>query len=250
MSGLFDFLGKDLGGGFGQPQQPPVQQEQATAMMPATQSPPPEGLLHPPQQVEGPGLLERLRTPNDSGVSWADKLYAIGGVLGGDSAGGMQYLQGKQKDARAQKLLDQAKADHAAKNAAFRAAYKDGRFDPAAYAAALGSADVDPSDIAQLSKTFAPQGGVEGGRSYTKNPSTGAITWGDSAPPTAADLEHQAAEAERERHQRIVEDYMLRGLGIKQQNADAGTFRAHKAPAGAAPSWLPPGARVVHMPGT
>lgn len=161
MSGLFDFLGKINPGDFSLDQPMPTQaiqpgmpqavpQEMAGALQ--TQAAP---------QVQQPGFLARLAMPDETGVSKLDRIGAIGRSMQDGSDGSIDTaLRTKQQDYQKQQQLKQAQADRAAKNAAFKAAYKGGKFDPGVYAANLGTSDVDPSDIAALTKAFAPKNHV------------------------------------------------------------------------------------------
>lgn len=130
-----------------------------------------------PQMGPQEGFLDRLRKPDDNGVSFADRLFAAGGVARGDSDGAMNYLNTirdkavqAQKDQRAQGLLKQ-------RSAAFKAAMASGSFDPAVYAQ-MADAAFDPSDVAALDKVGKPHyqfleqpdGGVSVG-----NPDTGDV---------------------------------------------------------------------------
>jgi hypothetical protein len=107
-----------------------------------------QGLLQPPTMEKGPGLLERARTADpNTGLSFADKLYMLGSAARDEGPDPMKYAQQRRQEA-------QAGADRGRRNQAFKAAYQGGKFDPAAYASALGDSNVDPSDIAALTNAF------------------------------------------------------------------------------------------------
>lgn len=147
------------------------------------------------------GFLDRFRKPNEQGLSGADKLFAIGDVLGGNADGAMKYLSGKTQEHKAGQQLEQAKADRAKKNAAFKAAYQGGKFDPAAYLAGIGD-EADLGEAFTLATKLAPKAGVDGGTPYTQDPFSGETTWGDRRPMSyseeQADERAAALEAYRE----------------------------------------------------
>lgn len=207
------------------------------------------GLLQAPQMQQGPGLLDRLRAPDANGVTFSDKLSAMGGILAGDDNPYARIDAAKKANAETQQ--------RARRNQAFMAAYKNGKFDPAAYAEALGSANVDPSDIAALEKAFnhqqsdsqyvegpdgiyqvdKPSGQTRRVQEYPAkpnttpgqiNPQTGRWEWA----PGYLDAIGSRAEVQREA---VVKHPMpSRGGGGGR---------------GGGTSWLPPGAKIVHMPG-
>jgi hypothetical protein len=109
-----------------------------------------QGLLQAPTMTQGPGLMERLRTADPTtGLSMADKIYMIGSAARDEGPDPMKYAQQRRMEV-------QTTQDRARKNQAFAAAYDPdtGKFNPAKYVAALGGANVDPSDIAQLTNAF------------------------------------------------------------------------------------------------
>lgn len=257
---LFDFLTHDPGSGqpfdfanLGQAASPmPVAQQPDLSPQAAPQVPQ-GGLLQAPQQPpHGPGLLERFRTANDDGISGADKLYAVGAILGGDSDGGIKYLQTKQAAGVKAKAESEKQALKDKGNRAFKAAYQNGKFDAGAYASVMGS-DLDPLSMAKVVKAYAPEGGVSGDFGYTKDPVTGAISWQGERPQGYGEATSAANSAETMRHNQVTEQQGAGHLTVSQAQAALARQRegrlGSKVPAGAA-SWLPPGARVVHVPGT
>jgi hypothetical protein len=193
------------------------------------------GLLQKaPVQVEQPGFLHNL-------IDYAKRpetMLALGTALrssGGNEgafADQARIIQGQ----RADKLLERAQADRARKNAAFKAAYQNGKFDPAAYTSALGDSSVDPSDIADLTRAFSPKAGVDGGYSYTQDPTTGETHWGGQRPESYGEQAAIAREAEQERRNQQLEDIARQGLKIRE-------FSAHRPRVGhgGSASGLPPG---------
>lgn len=148
----------------------------------------PEQMIRPPQLEEKPSLLagigERLTKEKD-GVGFWDRLYAAGEVVGGGD--GMGYLQGK-RDTYAKTLeKQQAKEDLARKNAAFKAAYRDGKFNPQAYLDAIGE-DGDVAEAFSLADKLRPKTGVSGDTPYTID-NEGNVEWGEERPWSRRDQE-------------------------------------------------------------
>lgn len=238
--GLFDFLNGDPqvspGAQFEGKVAPNPEMNGAFANGLADRMGDPGMLQKAPTLSQGPGFLEKLRTPDDRGLTFGDKLYAAGSALSDDGDAGVQHLQNVRKDFKADQVLSLAKEDRARKNAAFKAAYQNGKFDPAAYTSALGDSSVDPSDIAELTRAFSPKAGVDGGYSYTQDPTTGETHWGGQRPESYGEQAAIAREAEQERRNQQLEDIARQGLKIRE-------FSAHRPRAGHASSasGLPPG---------
>lgn len=206
-----------------------------------------------PVMTEKPSLLSGawnwVKSP-EGRMAISNALYTASGDDEG-LANNAQLDQTNRAQQLAERRLAEQKAERAAKNAAFRAAYRPDasgkvRFDPAAYVGALGGdAEADLGEVANLWNAMAPKVGVSGDTPYSID-DQGQVEWGTPREASAAEKAAAAREAEIERHNREMER-----LGL--MNHETSDYRAHKAPAGrggaAAPSWLPPGATVVHVPG-
>lgn len=147
------------------------------------------------------GLLERMQAPDDRGMTFADKLWTAGSVLGGDNQGADTFRAGRQLAQQGEEDKQRAKALATKGAQAFRDAIgPDGQFNTQGYAAAMG-ADLDPNEAANLHKalqrnyqlaslanggagSFDPASGkvtqqIAGQRpapdGYTRDPATGAL---------------------------------------------------------------------------
>lgn len=237
MAGLFDFLGQNPA--FGAEAQPDPQS--LPSVQHAAPMADPGALTHLATEApKPPGFLDKLRQPDENGINFSDRLYAFGAALSDTPEAGMAHLDRRRAAFKDDAKLAEQKADRARKNAAFRSAYKDGKFDPGAYTAALGDSG-DPSDIAELSKTFAPKTGVDGGFGYSIGPD-GNPVWGAQRPQSFTEQAAALREAEIERHNQAMEEAMQRNLGIRD-------FTAHRPRAsgrGGVPP-PPPGAGLVRI---
>jgi hypothetical protein len=131
----------------------------------ATPAPPPGGLLggvdpsdpaaaaHGVEGAEKPGLLQRLMATSPDGLTFQDKLMAMGSILKGDSGGAQQYIAGQRGAALKANSLAEQKALLAKRSAAFNKAMASGKFDPGVYAAESADA-FDPDDAAHLETAF------------------------------------------------------------------------------------------------
>lgn len=133
-------------------------------------------------------FLDRLRAPDDRGLTFGDKLFAAGGIAQGDSSGAMQYLQNQRQTARTTKLQDMQLDDRKRRSAAFKAAMATGQFDPAVYAQ-ISEDSLDPDDLAKLQGAFRShrqfvQGG--GGGVYLGDPESGQFEQMVKPPPKSA----------------------------------------------------------------
>lgn len=174
--GLFDFMrggmspaaGKGFAGKFG------MNPNMNPAMAPEMADP--GMLMTAPTMQQQPGIMERMRQPNADGIGLQDRLMMAALALQGQGGAALQYRSGLKKQA-------QEKGDRSRQNEAFRGAYDpvSGKFDPAKYLEAIGDAG-DATDVADLQKAFAPKTGVDGGFSYSINPTTGQVEWGDQRP--------------------------------------------------------------------
>jgi hypothetical protein len=112
-----------------------------------------------PQLTQQPGLLDRLGTPDERGLSFGDKLFAAGSIAQGDSQGAYSMIQQARAAHRQQQQEDEAKRVKANRSAAFKAAIDPvtGRFNPGIYAQMAGE-DFDPQDAAQARTAFKKDG--------------------------------------------------------------------------------------------
>ena len=104
----------------------------------------PEQMQRMPQLEEKPSLLggfgKQVFGKDDDGIGFWDRIYAAAGTLGGEDGG--SYLNQKRQLARGDREKAAAKEDLARKNAAFKAAYGKGRFDPVTYLEHYPNGDV------------------------------------------------------------------------------------------------------------
>lgn len=115
----------------------------------------PETLTQAPQIEEKPSLLQGaikfLTSPQS--------IAALGAGLNGDPASVQMAadIGARRRDMAAKAEAEQkAKADLARKNAAFKAAYQDGRFNPQAYLDAIGD-EGNALEAAQLARELGPK---------------------------------------------------------------------------------------------
>lgn len=161
----------------------------------------PQELQQMPEIKHGPSLLSGVMDYATSPQFLAALGAGVKG-MGGDSSGvemawrigerdrAVQSQAEQKAEAKAEKARAkaEAQADLARRNAAFRAAYGPKGFDPQAYMAAMGDGG-DVSEAFSLAKDLAPTGGVSGDVSFTRDPLTGEVTWGESRPWTERDQE-------------------------------------------------------------
>jgi hypothetical protein len=211
-------------------------------MQAAPQPQQPEGLLQAPQPgpMDHPGFLERIRTPDEkSGLSLGDKLYMVGDAFGNGDA--MQtYQKNHRADAVTAKAEATKRADSQRRNAAFKAAYVNGKFDPAAFVSALGDTSEDLGDVASLAKNLRPE------RPQTYSTSDGLVSVGEDNKPTLTyPVQHKLPAGLRmgEDGQPEIDPQYL-ALQTQLANARAGAVASHRAPprgrAGGASTGLPP----------
>lgn len=213
-------------------------------MQAAPQPQQPEGLLQSPQPgpMDHPGFLERIRTPDEkSGLSLGDKIYMVGDAFGGGEA--MQaYQQRHRADMATAKADATKKADAQRRNQAFKAAYVNGKFDPAAFVSALGDQGADLGDVAQLTKTLQPE------RPRAFSTSAGVVAENpdggfDMKFPVQQKLPTGLRMGENGEPE-IDPEYLA--LQTQLANARAGAVASHRAPprgraGGGASTGLPPG---------
>lgn len=174
----------------------------------------PEALeMGAPQQMQGAPTLEEQ--PSLLSGVWdylksPQNLAALGGALKNYSGGeggveqAMAIGDRRRHDEQRNEAEEKAKADLAKKNAAFKAAYQGGRFDPQAYMAAIGDGG-DAAEGFSLAAKLAPKGGVDGGTAYTEDPITGEIVWGEQRGMSPAEklAEQRAQQLEEYRRQQL-----------------------------------------------
>ena len=189
-----------------------------------------------PQQPEG--LLSKFSKPDPTGVSMADRIYAIGSILKGDSAGGMKYLQGQQLAAQ-EGLQGHTAAAQALKdkgNQAFRAAYQNGKFDPSTYASVMGD-DLDPEAFAKLATAAGPKTSMSGSYAINTNPLGGGgidMSSGASGSPDYAENTAAGNSAEQQRHNAVTEAQGAIHAAVAQGNAALAKQREGRVAAKAA----------------
>jgi hypothetical protein len=195
----------------------------------------PQEMTQMPDIKPGPSLLgglkDRLMAEKD-GVGFADRLFAVGEVL--QDRDGMGYLSGKRdkyrvdQEAVAEKA--EAKADLARRNQAFRNAYRDGKFDPQAYMAAIGD-QADASEAFLLADKLAPKAGVSGDTPYTID-NQGNVTWGEERPWSRRDQEAADKADEMAAYRDILADIARGRLSVSQGQAALARQREGRIAAG------------------
>jgi hypothetical protein len=112
-------------------------------------APPDQSSADQPDQPQG--FLSRLTaTDPQSGLTFRDKLMALGQIMQGDTKGAQSYLQNQRANYLQQRQVALKLAISQAQSAAFRKAYTNGRFDPAVYAANLPGAAFDADDLTKI----------------------------------------------------------------------------------------------------
>lgn len=193
----------------------------------------PEQMMQAPDIEQKPSLLQGawdwIKSPQG-------RLMIGAGLksLGGDENAGYEAAQigARMRDERrALEKEAQAKDDLARKNAAFKAAYQDGRFNPQAYLDAIGD-EGDASEAFSLAKALAPQGGVSGDTSYTRDPITGEVTWGEERPWSRRDQEAADKADEMAAYREILAEVAKGRLGVSEAQAALARQREGRIAAG------------------
>lgn len=177
-----------------------------------------------PHMETQPGLLHQAWNY----VKSPEGLMTVGTALrasGGDE-GAFQDQARMQQSMQAQRDRQEQIAHRTKANAAFKAAYQGGKFDPKAYTDAMsGDPLFDASDVADLQKTFAPKTGVDGGSAYTIDPD-GSIHWGEQRPLSHSEEAQIAREQEAERRNQVLEDIARGNLAVRQGQLGVSQQRA------------------------
>ena len=102
------------------------------------------------------GFLAHLTADDPDGITFRDKLMALGSIVGGNGGEAQTYLQSRRAEAAKQKALDQAKDMKRKQAQAFFGAMRpDGSLDLAKYAQLAGDA-FDAGDASKIYKDLAP----------------------------------------------------------------------------------------------
>lgn len=196
----------------------------------------PEQMIRPPQIEEKPSLLsgvwDYLKSPQN--------LRAVGAALKGDDAW-RDVAQMNQQDRlleRETAKQQQAKEDLARKNAAFKAAYQGGKFNPQAYLEAIGDGG-DAGEAFSLAAKLAPKAGVDGGTPYTQDALTGATTWGEQREMSPGEV--LAAQRQQELDDYREEQIRLREEQLALARQREGRVARGRPSGGGAPGKLPTG---------
>lgn len=260
MAGFLDFL-KSAGGGLKETLlgTPELQAKSNDIMDPEL------GLLKRPPTLEANpngntqgGLLSNILNTGDDGVTFADKLYAVGGIMRGQDDP-LSQINAKRADFKAGEKTrlaeEKQQAARAKQSAALRASYIDGKFNPQAYIEAMAG-DVTADELAGFTK-LAPKGGVDGGFATSTDPFTGETTFGAQRPMNYNEQIAQDRLDEQERRNLVLEQIAMGNLGVRQGQLGLGQQRESRIasqPKGSSggglggagtPAPLPPGFRLV-----
>lgn len=218
MAGIFDFL-NEMGG------TPATQGQPVSALpdiTPMQQQPLPD-LVTPMQQPQlDPGglkgVLSGLTKTGDDGVTFADKLYAAGGIMR-DDPGAMGAINSRRAEFKAEQKTQAAEqkalAERQRKARALQSAYIDGKFNPRAYIDALAG-DVTADELAGFTK-LAPKSGVDGGFAYTQDTFSGETQFGAQRPMSYTEQIAEDRLNEQERRNQVLEGIALSNLGLSRQ---------------------------------
>ena len=168
-------------------------------------------------QPKKEGLLSRVMATGDDGVTFADKLYAAGGIIKGDGDP-LSQINAKRAEFKTNEKTrlaeEKQKAARARQAAALRASYVDGKFNPQAYIEAM-SGDVTADELGGFTK-LAPKAGVDGGYAYQTDPFTGETVFGDQRPMSYNEQIAQDRLEEQERRNQVLEQIAMGNLGVRQ----------------------------------
>lgn len=211
-----------------------------------------------PAQPKKEGLLSRITATGDDGVTFADKLYAVGGLMRGQDDP-LSQINAKRTEHKANEKTrlaeEKQQAARARQAAALRASYVNGKFNPQAYIEAMAG-DVTADELAGFTK-LAPKGGVDGGFATSTDAFTGETTFGAQRPMSYSEQIAQERADEAERRNRELEDIARGRLGVSQGQLGLSRQREGRIasqPKGSsggglggagAPAPLPPGFRLV-----
>lgn len=218
---------------------------------------PPTLEANPNGNTQG-GLLSNILNTGDDGVTFADKLYAVGGLMRGQDDP-LSEINAKRTEYKANEKTrlaeEKQKAARAKQSAALRASYVDGKFNPQAYIEAM-SGDVTADELGGFTK-LAPKAGVDGGYAYQTDPFTGETVFGDQRPMSYNEQIAQDRLDEQERRNQVLEQIAMGNLGVRQGQLGLSRQREGRIasqPKGSsggglggagAPAPLPPGFRFV-----
>lgn len=177
---------------------------------------PPTLEANPNGNTQG-GLLSNILNTGDDGVTFADKLYAVGGLMRGqdDPLSEINAKRTEFKTNEKTRLAEEKqKAARAKQSAALRASYIDGKFNPQAYIEAMAG-DVTADELGGFTK-LAPKAGVDGGYAYQTDPFTGETVFGDQRPMSYNEQIAQDRLDEQERRNQVLEQIAMGNLGVRQ----------------------------------
>lgn len=188
------------------------------------------GAAGPMPQAEKPeGFLSKVFGTGDDGVTFADKLYATGGILQNDP-NAMIGISDKRKEFKAEgakRALEEKQAAQRAKQAtALRQAYQNGRFNPQAYIEAMAG-DVTADELGGFTK-LAPKAGVDGGFAYTQDPFSGETQFGAQRPMSYNEQIAEDRLDEQERRNQVLEQIAMGNLGVRQGQLGLGQQRERR----------------------
>ena len=170
-----------------------------------------------PAQPKKEGLLSRITATGDDGVTFADKLYAVGGLMRGQDDP-LSQINAKRTEYKANEKTrlaeEKQQAARARQAAGLRASYVDGKFNPQAYIEAMAG-DVTADELGGFTK-LAPKAGVDGGYAYQTDPFTGETVFGDQRPMSYNEQIAQDRLDEQERRNLVLEQIALGNLGVRR----------------------------------
>lgn len=115
-----------------------------------------------PAEPKKPGLWSRIKTgamkADESGLTPIDRIYMAGSIATGDDAGAMSYRNAITTQAEKRRAEDRTKR----RNALFRKAYANGKWDGETWKKGLGELgdDYDIDEVLAIEKAFGPQNQV------------------------------------------------------------------------------------------
>ena len=192
------------------------------------------------------GILKNPEALNYIGAALKDMSGDDGNLMAAE-----QNVLARQEKAKKDALALQSRQ---AISEAMKGAYgDDGKFDPMLFAQnMLGSGSLsDAGDVLNFAKQATPEKpkiGIDGGYSYSIDPNTGEVSWGDQRPMSYGEEAAIAREREAERRNQVMEEIARGRLGVAQGQLGLGRQRegrvAAKSGSGAVPP-PPPGFSIV-----
>lgn len=187
-------------------------------------------MMQTPQIAPKEGLLARMTKPDANGTTLRDKI-AMAGMMLRDNADPSQVTDYQSQIDRRQ-LTQQQAAHRARSNAAFKAGYQNGKWDPIAYSKSMeGDPQFDPAELEKLTQAFGPKTGVEGGYAYSLG-KDGNVQWGEQRPISYAEQAQIARDADRAQHDRALEDALKARLGYESDRVGLARTREHRLSSG------------------